>query len=253
MELAEARAAAQAELDSFSSPDNPLRLVDDADVADVGWGWVWAWSTARWFETRDPADAPPPGDGPVVVVKETGETFHLGSTPAFDQQLAEYAEGQRPAAAAPARLVARSGHATRPPGAVSRAASAVAIWRAGLSPRPSRPRPRPRGSSSRTPERGGRRTPGHRRRAGPRGSWPGHGSGRSGLPRTAAQGRSWASRSASRRSLRVVGHAGATTYVPASFPVQPRANTREVSQPPGEPPVAPPRTARTDQRPRTRG
>lgn len=92
MELADARAAAQAELDSFSSPGNPLRLVDDADVADVGWGWVWAWSTARWFETRDPADAPPPGDGPVVVVKETGETFHLGSTPAFDLQLAEYAK-----------------------------------------------------------------------------------------------------------------------------------------------------------------
>lgn len=92
MELAEARAAAQAELESFSSPDNPLRLVDDADVADVGWGWVWAWSTARWFETRDPADAPPPGDGPVVVVKETGETFHLGSTPAFDLQLAEFAK-----------------------------------------------------------------------------------------------------------------------------------------------------------------
>jgi len=34
----------------------------------------------------------PPGDGPVVVVKETGETFHLGSTPAFDLQLAEYAK-----------------------------------------------------------------------------------------------------------------------------------------------------------------
>jgi hypothetical protein len=26
------------------------------------------------------------------VVKETGETFHLGSTPAFDLQLAEYAK-----------------------------------------------------------------------------------------------------------------------------------------------------------------
>jgi len=102
MELADARAAAQAELDSFSSPGNPLRLVDDADVDDVGWGWVWAWSTARWFETRDPADAPPPGDGPVVVVKDTGETFHLGSTPAFDLQLADYAKER--GLPAPARL-----------------------------------------------------------------------------------------------------------------------------------------------------
>jgi hypothetical protein len=39
MDLAEARAAAQAELDSFSSPEFPLRLVEDADVADIGWGW----------------------------------------------------------------------------------------------------------------------------------------------------------------------------------------------------------------------
>ena len=92
MELAEARGAAQAELDRMSSAAHPLRLVDDTDVADIGWGWVWAWNTARWFETRDPADAPPPGDGPVVVVKQTGETFRLGSTPAFDLQLAEFAK-----------------------------------------------------------------------------------------------------------------------------------------------------------------
>jgi hypothetical protein len=91
MELAEARGAAQAELDRFSTEDNPLQLVDDADVADIGWGWVYAWSTRRWFETRDPADAPPPGIGPVVVLKDTGDTFHLGSTPSFDAQLAQYA------------------------------------------------------------------------------------------------------------------------------------------------------------------
>jgi hypothetical protein len=91
MELAEAREAAQAELDTFSSSDNPLQLVDDADVADVGWAWVYAWSTARWFQTHDPADAPGPGMGPVVVLKDTGETFHLGSAPSFDEQLAEYA------------------------------------------------------------------------------------------------------------------------------------------------------------------
>ena len=91
MELAEAREAAQAELDSFSSTENPLQLVDDADVADIGWGWVYAWNTARWFQTRDPADLAGPGAGPVVVVKDSEATFHLGSTPSFDQQLADYA------------------------------------------------------------------------------------------------------------------------------------------------------------------
>jgi hypothetical protein len=91
VELAEARAAAEAELASFSSAEFPLRLVDDADVADVGFAWVWAWQTARWFETRDPADLAGPGAGPVVVVKSSGEAFHLDSTPAFDVQLGEYA------------------------------------------------------------------------------------------------------------------------------------------------------------------
>lgn len=92
MELAEARRAAQAELDSMASPDVPLRLVDDADVADVGWGWVYDWNTARWFDTRDPADLAGPGAGPVVVVKDSGETFHLVSSPSLDEQLADYAK-----------------------------------------------------------------------------------------------------------------------------------------------------------------
>lgn len=94
MELAEAREAAQVELDSMSSESDPLRLVDDADVADVGWGWVYAWNTARWFQTRDPADLAGPGAGPVVVVKDTGETFHLSSSPSFDEQLAEHARAR---------------------------------------------------------------------------------------------------------------------------------------------------------------
>jgi hypothetical protein len=91
MDLAEARTAAEAELATFSSPDHPLRLVDDGDVADIGWGWVYAWNTARWFRTRNPADLAGPGAGPVVVVKGSGETFHLGSAPSFDEQLADHA------------------------------------------------------------------------------------------------------------------------------------------------------------------
>jgi hypothetical protein len=125
-------------------------------------------------------------------------------------------------------LLSQSGEvpdATRPPGAVSRAASSLPMWmRPSL--RPSRPRRRLRGWWTRTHGRGVRRTRGLHRRAGRHGSWPEHCSGRSGLPQTAAQGRSWASWSASRRSLRFVGHADATTHVRASFPVQPAANTR---------------------------
>ncbi len=101
MELAEARAAAESELAGMASPDNPLQLVDDGDVADIGWGWVYAWNTARWFATRDPADLAGPGAGPVVVVKDSGETFHLDSTPSFDIQLAEYATARGLPAPAP--------------------------------------------------------------------------------------------------------------------------------------------------------
>jgi hypothetical protein len=91
MDLVEARGVAEAELETFSTADNPLQLVDDDAVADIGWGWVFAFSTKRWFETQDPADAPPPGIGPIVVRKDSGEAFSLGSTPSFDMQLDEYA------------------------------------------------------------------------------------------------------------------------------------------------------------------
>jgi len=101
MELAEARVAAQAELDRMSSASNPLRLFDDQFATDVGWGWVWAWNTARWFETRNPADSAGPGAGPVVVVKDSGEAFHLVSSPSYDEQLADYAAAHGLPAPAP--------------------------------------------------------------------------------------------------------------------------------------------------------
>lgn len=93
MDQAEAREAAQAELDRLAETayGEPLQLIDDAYVADVGWAWVYAWNTARYYRTRDAADAAGPGAGPVVVVKESGETFPLRSSPSFDRQLADYA------------------------------------------------------------------------------------------------------------------------------------------------------------------
>ncbi len=91
MDPSQARAIALQHLTTMSASDAPLALIDDAHVADVGWGLVYAWNTARWFETRDPADAAGPGAGPIVVIKATGEVFHLGSTPAIDEQLADYA------------------------------------------------------------------------------------------------------------------------------------------------------------------
>ena len=91
MERTRARTAAQAELDHLSSSDNPLQLVDDDDVVDIGWAWVYAWNTVRWFRTHDPADQAGPGAGPIVVVKGSEAAFALASAPSFDLQLREYA------------------------------------------------------------------------------------------------------------------------------------------------------------------
>jgi Immunity protein 35 len=50
-------------------------------AADHDWCWVVQWSTQRAVTTRDPADAPPPGIGPIAVDKATGEAFYLSSVP----------------------------------------------------------------------------------------------------------------------------------------------------------------------------
>lgn len=83
---------ARAALAELESADSPLQLVAADELVDVGWAWVCPWSTARWFVTKDPRDAQPPGFGPVVVVKPTGETWLLGSGVPFDDQLAGYAD-----------------------------------------------------------------------------------------------------------------------------------------------------------------
>ena len=117
MELNEARAAATEYLGTLGAPE-PLRLADD-QVTDVGWAWVLAWSTVRWFETRDPAAVPPPGTGPAVVVKATGDCWMLGAASPYDEQLAGYASqhGERhtvplePENAAPDDVAELSRHA----------------------------------------------------------------------------------------------------------------------------------------------
>lgn len=91
MDRVAAREAAQALLDTIGSGSRPLRLVDDEHVADVGWAYVHDFNTVRFYETHAMADALGPGFGPIVVVKDTGEAFLLGSAPSYDEQLAAYA------------------------------------------------------------------------------------------------------------------------------------------------------------------
>lgn len=91
MDLDVARRLAQATLERLLGSEQPLQLVDDGFVADVGWGFVFAWNSQRWFETRDPADAIGPSAGPIVIIKDTYEAVVLGSAPSIDQQLRDYA------------------------------------------------------------------------------------------------------------------------------------------------------------------
>lgn len=92
MDLPEARALAEKCLSDTATDEQPLQLVDDSLVADLGWAFVLAWNTARYFDTRRAKDAAGPGPGPIVVVKSTRTAFFLSSTPSFDDQLSRYAD-----------------------------------------------------------------------------------------------------------------------------------------------------------------
>jgi hypothetical protein len=83
--------AAQRALAELGAPPDVLQTAPDDALVDVGWAWVCPWSTRRWFATGDPADAQPPGLGPVVVVKQSGETWLLGTAIPYDDQLDRYA------------------------------------------------------------------------------------------------------------------------------------------------------------------
>lgn len=48
------------------------------EPADRGWCWVCHWTLAGNL-ARAEQEAPPPGVGPIVVVKRTGEALYLGS------------------------------------------------------------------------------------------------------------------------------------------------------------------------------
>jgi hypothetical protein len=92
MEFAEARDIARTMLAEVDSPDEPLALFPEEDIADLGWAWVFGYTTRRWLETGDPDAVPPPGGGPIVVVKDTAKAWMLSGARSYDEQLARYAE-----------------------------------------------------------------------------------------------------------------------------------------------------------------
>ena len=66
------------------------------DPEDHGWCWVCNWTLASNL-SGETHEAPPPGTGPVLVVKDSGEARYLGSQ-ALDDELERAAQdlGQRP-------------------------------------------------------------------------------------------------------------------------------------------------------------
>ncbi|TCO54781.1 YrhB domain-containing protein [Actinocrispum wychmicini] len=92
MEFAPAREIALTTLARIDSPDEPLALFPDDEIVDVGWAWVFGYTTARWLATGDPDAVPPPGGGPIVVVKDTAEAWMLLGSRSYDGQLKQYAE-----------------------------------------------------------------------------------------------------------------------------------------------------------------
>jgi len=65
--------------------DEPPGISDgvliEGSITDHGWCWVINWTSRRVMESNDPADAPPPGVGPIAVDKADGEAFYLSSVP----------------------------------------------------------------------------------------------------------------------------------------------------------------------------
>lgn len=91
MHRREALQRAQDMLAEVESPGEPLRLAPEDEAIDIGWAWVLPWSTERWFFTEDPRAAPPPGYGPIVIVKQSSDSWFLATGPSYDEQLAQYA------------------------------------------------------------------------------------------------------------------------------------------------------------------
>ncbi|MFG1791196.1 YrhB domain-containing protein [Nocardia sp. NPDC049149] len=89
---AAARRIAEQVLARVNTRAEPLALFPEHDCPDLGWAWVYGYTTVRWLETGDPDAVPPPGGGPIVVVKDTADTWMLSGARDYNKQLAEYAE-----------------------------------------------------------------------------------------------------------------------------------------------------------------
>ncbi|MBF6545972.1 hypothetical protein [Nocardia brasiliensis] len=76
----------------FATPADPFQLAPQGHVSDVGWAFVFPWSTTSWYTDGSAPVLTPGVKGPIVVVKDTGDTWLLDSLSSYDSQLAGYAE-----------------------------------------------------------------------------------------------------------------------------------------------------------------
>ncbi|WP_167837827.1 YrhB domain-containing protein [Nocardia altamirensis] len=89
---AAARRIAEGVLAQVNTRAEPLALFPEHDCPDLGWAWVYGYTTVRWLRTGDPDAVPPPGGGPIVVVKDTADAWMLSGARDYNKQLIEYAE-----------------------------------------------------------------------------------------------------------------------------------------------------------------
>ncbi|CAM3987340.1 hypothetical protein NONI108955_03095 [Nocardia ninae] len=76
----------------FATPADPFQLGPQGHVSDVGWAFVFPWSTTSWYADGTSPVLEPGTKGPIVVVKDTGDTWLLDSLSSYESQLAEYAD-----------------------------------------------------------------------------------------------------------------------------------------------------------------
>lgn len=89
MTQAEARGAALRYVASASSWDDDQPVIVDDLTRDLGYGWMFHYNSARYLQSKNFRDALA-GNGPIVVLKSTGEVAALTSALPVEDALGEF-------------------------------------------------------------------------------------------------------------------------------------------------------------------
>lgn len=77
---------------SYGDPEDSLVLLHDETI-EKSWGWVFFYQSKRYVDTGNPS-AILAGNGPVVILRESGSIHHLGTAFSPEDEIAEFEREQ---------------------------------------------------------------------------------------------------------------------------------------------------------------